>query len=539
MSETITRWQLSENTTLIAVYAWLRLVVAGFLQVLFVFYSGADLGRESPQLFSQVVKIYLVLILLAAIYLQHRRGAVNVVMIVASFIVDIVALIFLTHASGGIGSGLPNLLVVVVSIAAILLGPRLAIFIAALAALCILLEMTYRSLYLEFFSSGFLLAGLYGMAFFAASLLISNIASRLRITQQLAIVRAADVAKLQQLNQLVVERLRTGLIVLDWHGQILMVNRAAKDLIFTMHNHDAVPGGLAVLPAAIKQVFDSWCVDRSVQPQPLRLQPSANELQISFTSLSDQPEGDVLAFVDDQTELSQRAQQMKLASLGRFAASIAHEIRNPLGAISHAAQLLSESEVLDEQDKQLSTIIQNHCLRMNRVIENVLQLSRRHQARQEIFSVKEWLEKFIGEFAQSQSTRPDLRISVTDDLMIKFDQDHLAQIMNNLVDNALRYSQQKTGIRQAEIIVYQNLDNGLPCIDVLDYGHGIADSDRHKLFEPFFTTEAKGNGLGLFLCRQLCEANQALITWLKTPDQKSCFRIVLAHPDRRSWVSMN
>ena len=69
MSETITRWQLSENTTLIAVYAWLRLVVAGFLQVLFVFYSGADLGRESPQLFSQVVKIYLVLILLAAIYL--------------------------------------------------------------------------------------------------------------------------------------------------------------------------------------------------------------------------------------------------------------------------------------------------------------------------------------------------------------------------------------------------------------------------------------------------------------------------------------
>ena len=111
--------------------------------------------------------------------------------------------------------------------------------------------------------------------------------------------------------------------------------------------------------------------------------------------------------------------------------------------------------------------------------------------------------------------------------------------MTNLFDNALRYSEQKTAIRQAEIKAYKNPDNGLPCIDVLDCGEGIAESDRHKIFEPFFTTEAKGNGLGLYLCRQLCEANQALIAWLKTPDDKSCFRIMLAHPDRRSWVSIN
>jgi two-component system sensor histidine kinase PilS (NtrC family) len=534
-----TRWQLSENSALIGVYAWLRLLIAVLL-LLFSFYPGApDLGSDFPKLFERVAWSYCAIALVAGFYLQSQRGNVSIVMIVVSFMIDITALVLMAHASGGISSGLPTLLVVLSSIAAILLGPRLAVFIAALASLAILLEMVYRSLYVEFFSGGFLLAGLYGMACFAACLLILHIASRLRVSQQLAISRAEDVAKLQHLNQLVVERLRTGLMVLDWHGQILMANRAAKELIFTSQDNESIRGGLAVLPPAIKILFDLWLKDSRVQPMPLRLRSNVHKLQISFTPLSDQQQGDVLVFVEDQTELSQRAQQMKLASLGRFSASIAHEIRNPLGAISHAAQLLSESEALDDQDRQLSDIIQNHCLRMNRIVENVLQLSRRHQANQSTFVVAAWIEKFLLEFRQSKSEKLDIRISIAPTMVVKFDPDHLSQIMNNLLDNALRYSYLKTGSWQADVVAYQNPENGLPCVDVIDYGDGVMDEDSDKIFEPFFTTENTGNGLGLYLCRQLCEANQASINWLRTSHGESCFRILFAHPDRRGWVSTN
>lgn len=537
MMQTTTRWQLSENSALISVYAWLRLIIAAILLLLYLFYSNVpDLGSEFPQIFYPTSMAYFIVALIAAFYLHFIREKVSIVVVLSSFLIDIAAIILMAHASGGVGSGLPTMLVVMSSIAAILLGPRLAVFIAALASLAILFETSYRALYLVPSSRGSMLAGLYGMACFAASLLISNISSRLRDSQQLAQKRAADVEKLQFLNQLVIERLRTGLMVLDWHGQLLMANGAAKKLIFS-HQNGIGNEWPVRLPDEIKILFEQWRSDPRNQPHSLRLASGAPYLQINFTSLSHQPEGDVLAFIEDQTELSQRAQQMKLASLGRFSASIAHEIRNPLGAISHAAQLLAESVQLDEQDKQLSDIIQKHCLRMNRVIESVLKLSRRQNVKQSQFLLDEWLNKFLGEFGQSKHDSQDVQVDASSGLSVKFDSDHLVQIMNNLIDNGLRYSELKTSVRRVLIKAYAYPDNQLACIDVIDYGNGIAEEDCEKIFEPFFTTEAQGNGLGLYLCRQLCEANQATIHWLRNTEGQSCFQILFAHPERRGWIA--
>jgi two-component system sensor histidine kinase PilS (NtrC family) len=243
--------------------------------------------------------------------------------------------------------------------------------------------------------------------------------------------------------------------------------------------------------------------------------------------------GPILVFLEDASLMNARVQQSKLASLGRLSASIAHEIRNPVGAMSHAGQLLAESEGLSQDDLRLTDIIRTHADRVSGIIENVLQLSRRESSKSERFLLKPWLQDFTSEFSRTLELQEgELAVTdVPDDLEVRMDPTHLRQVLWNLCDNAVKYASETGGIL-VELQAGQMQRTGRPFLEVLDQGHGVDPATIDKIFEPFFTDRSGGTGLGLYISRELCELNRATLVYQPRTPGGSIFRIVFADPDR-------
>ncbi|RYG10834.1 MAG: HAMP domain-containing histidine kinase, partial [Chitinophagaceae bacterium] len=274
----------------------------------------------------------------------------------------------------------------------------------------------------------------------------------------------------------------------------------------------------------------------SKNPSPiLRLSnENGDEVKVNFAKLEPGKDSHTLIFLEDNRAITQQAQQLKLASLGRLTASIAHEIRNPIGAISHASQLLSEDSGLAASDKRLIEIIHSHTKRVNQIIENVLQLSRRRLSTPQIIQLHKWLPKFIEDYIanKSPSEKPHIDCLTADGISAKFDVGQLQQVLTNLCDNGLRYSKPPAGGAQLVLESGVDIHTQQPFIKVIDFGPGILEENKTHLFEPFFTTENTGSGLGLYICKEICEANQALISYTHTQEGLSCFHIQLAHPEK-------
>jgi two-component system sensor histidine kinase PilS (NtrC family) len=244
-------------------------------------------------------------------------------------------------------------------------------------------------------------------------------------------------------------------------------------------------------------------------------------------------DGPVLVFLEDASLMNARVQQSKLASLGRLSASIAHEIRNPVGAMSHAGQLLAESEALTEDDLRLTEIIRTHAERVSHIVDNVLQLSRRESSRPEQFLLRPWLEDFADEFSRTLELQEgELSLGdVPGDLDVRMDPSHLRQVLWNLCDNAVKYASETGGIL-VELQAGWMQRTGRPYLEVLDHGHGVESDTVDKIFEPFFTARKGGTGLGLYISRELCELNRATLVYQARATGGSIFRIVFADPSR-------
>ena len=256
-----------------------------------------------------------------------------------------------------------------------------------------------------------------------------------------------------------------------------------------------------------------------------------------FAHLGKDNDSGTLIFLEDMAAVAQQAQQLKLASLGRLTASIAHEIRNPLGAISHAGQLLAESSHLDKSEARLTEIIQDHSQRVNTIIENVMQLNRRDRSNPEEIELNQWLASFVDDFCLNEAIlHSQIHHTPIDDInIIRFDDSQLQQILINLCQNGLRHGDQDSRPQlwlQCGIIKESNT----PYLEVIDNGKGIDATLAEHIFEPFFTTAANGSGLGLYISRELCESNQAHLNYISSPDSGSCFRITFADPRRRQVI---
>ncbi|HSW14814.1 MAG TPA: ATP-binding protein, partial [Solimonas sp.] len=235
------------------------------------------------------------------------------------------------------------------------------------------------------------------------------------------------------------------------------------------------------------------------------------------------PQAPLLVLLDSAALLREQAQQIKLAALGRLSASIAHEIRNPLSAITHAGQLLAEASEIQPDNQRLLGMIQRHAGRIDKIVRDVLELSRRDDAEQEELPLREWLLRTLTLYQEGypQSARPIEMLDVPASIGVRFAPGHLQQVLFNLWDNSFEH-----GGPAARVLMHaERLDNGRIYLEVADNGPGIADDLSDKIFEPFFTTHSAGTGLGLYLARELCEYNRGKLQLLSQA-RGACFRIL-------------
>ncbi len=472
---------------------------------------------------------FIALLLLAGFQPRQRH-------ITLSILADILVMHGLLLASSGITNGLANLVIVAVAAGNILTPTRMGTFYAALAAICSLGISGWAVITINESADDIVRAGSLGILYFATAVILQGITRRMIRSEALASSRARSIAELEQINQQIIQRMRTGILVLDRHGYIRLANAAAEELLFGAASHQAGESGHhRELPPPLKRGLELWLRTPGRRIEPFQPSNTSPLLQASLTQL-DQDQGDlILVFIEDMSKVTQQAQQMKLASLGRLTAGIAHEIRNPLGAISHAAQLMEESPNLDKGDQQMLDIIRRHSRRVNGIIENVLDLSRRRAADTELVDVASWLEEFRQDFLQTLDDDTPVQIELFCDDAIpaaRFDKSQVEQVLVNLCDNGLRYSKQHSGQNRIQLAAGTSADGERAFVDVKDFGPGIAPEHRNSVFEPFFTTDKSGTGLGLYLARELCEANQAHLSLVEDGEPGCRFRITFAHPGR-------
>lgn len=514
---------------LLLFFHFYRLGLALFLLAMLYFdqFILATNNVSTQQTLGIQILLYVVLFVIGLWLAQQRNN--HQATLVAIFVSDVVMLTLIIRSSGGIAAGFGNLVLVSVSTGAAFLTLRNSLLLAAVAAIGIVYSEIQLGIGEQ--QQFFLQAAMLGLAFFGVTFVIQFILRRARISEELAKAHADNILDLQAVNSMVLERMRTGIVVCSPSGMVRMVNHAAMILM----TNDADSHTIKNIPAVLLERLQSWQAGDDTSLSPLRFDRDLPDVTLSFAALQNTPTSEVVVFMEDTSHTRQQAQQLKLASLGRLTASIAHEIRNPLGAISHAAQLLDESPGMDATDNRMLSIIQLHTQRMNGIIENVLQLSRNTKSTPEYFLLAPWLLQFESDYHELDSTA-HFNIRCPQDLAIRFDQGQLQQVIQNLVNNGLRYSRQRNLVGTISIEAGILNANDQPYLDIVDNGPGLDTEQEAHIFEPFFTTEKIGTGLGLFLCKELCEANQARLEWvspLRTEPLGCRFRILFVHPLRQ------
>jgi two-component system, NtrC family, sensor histidine kinase PilS len=504
------------------------------LVLLGLFYLGGARGIavNSPQLFFGAAVSYLCFGLGNVIFVRRRLTNVNVQTLLQAT-VDMCVLVLLLHACGGVASGLGLLFLVPVGSLAFLLPPRSALFLAAVAAIVVLADTIWQQLGGHTDITAYATAGLLGAVLFTIAAGASFVASRMRESEDLVRQKDVDLANLAELSQYIVQHLRESLLVVDAADRIRLINESAAEILGDDH---AVPGALVgeVSPRLLYSLATWRQVERGENPpSSFVAADGARVIQPHFAPLGGMSPGPTLIFLEDTSLMAERVQQGKLAALGRLSASIAHEIRNPVGAMSHAGQLLAESPSIGPDERRLTDIIRNNSERVSTIINNVLQLSRREATKMSRLTIGDWIEDFLSEFCETMQV-PRSRIGFyeeSDDLEVRFDPSHLHQVVWNLCDNALKYGEMRGGI-SIEIKLGRLNPSNRPYLEVADRGPGIDSQAVDRIFEPFFTGRKGGTGLGLFIARELCQLNRAVLLYDPRDGDGSVFRIVFSDPQR-------
>ncbi len=500
-------------------FALARVLIASAL-ALIVAAFGAPLGGtiERGAQALAVALIYFVLAAALAIVTLYVRRHFRL-QVATQLAVDLLVVTALVAVSGGIRGGMMILYLLPLAGGALLLPATAAFFVCSLAVIALLLDALVRGLAADARESTIFQAGLYGAALFAITALLSLLATRLAAQERLAVRRGRDLENQLEINRLVIGQMEQGVLVLDAEARVRANNRASRKLL-AMHPDAQLTGRqLAEFPALrpLARAFVEWMDSERARGSwsdtmlsgPIGAAPAPAELRLRarFARPTAETSDEFVIFLEDVRAFEERAQQLKLAAMGRLTASIAHEIRNPLAAISHAGQMLGEEADAPLQQR-LAVIVRENTQRLNRLVEDVLRVARREPPLGDEIDLADFLAPWRDEFERDRSLIPGrVDIAAVSGLRIKFEQSHLRQILFNLVDNALRYASENKNAVQ--VLAERAVDDGGRVqLWVFDDGPGVTLDARGALFEPFYTTHARGTGLGLFIAREFCLANR-------------------------------
>lgn len=526
-----------------------RLVLATLLLAAFAVDEQNRLfGKQDPRLFLGAASMYMALAVIAIAGGFWRRPPL-VVQAHLQLLADLAALTVMINASGGLTSSLNSLLIAAVAAGGILLPLSSALLGAALGFFLLTgswlvdrwqaaqaFARAGRGMsdwigllnQIDNATDDWVRLGILGAVLFIAAGLTHTLAERARRSEALARQRTVELLEVAELNQGIIRHLQNGVVVVDAAGQIQLLNDTAQTLLDAPAATPGIP--LDALSPPLAQRLADWRLRNSLESPAFRPAEHRPELIPRFTRLSGRQAANILILLEDSDQVAERLQQIKLAALGRLTAGIAHEIRNPLAAIGHAAQLLEEADGLNVHRRRLARIIYDNVKRANRIIGDVLDLARRDRGKPERLALRPWLEAFSQEFLRGpEGPMPDWRHTVEPaDLAVSFDPHQLRQVLWNLCANACQHGVKPGATPHLELRAHLESGRSRPIMDVRDAGSGVAAEHISHLFEPFFTTRAKGTGLGLYLARELCEANRAHLQYLPNASGGSCFRIAFA-----------
>ena len=480
------------------------------------------LGALVPHMFVLACLLYLMVGGFLIITTQSRWPRFEI-QVSGQVFADIFLLTVLMYSSGGVVSGLGLLVLVTLAASSLIARGKLAMFHASIATIAVLFEETYLSYSPGASTSGnYLQAALLSTTYFAVAGLAYYLVKRLSVSEAIAQRQRVDLANLDTVNRLVIQDMQDGVIVVDGNNRIRQINSQAERLLGPLPGRrgeitiDVYSTGLAARIA-------EWRESGDISLLPLRAPSSNRSFRTRITPIGTKRALGAVIFLEDLSRLQAQAQQIKLAALGRLTANIAHEIRNPLSSIGHATQLLQEDDAFDATQKRLLEIINDNTFRLDRMVQDILQLNRKDRGQAETLQLAAYLDLFSQEFSHTEHLPPDLfQIEVDPSLAIEFDRYHLHQVLWNVCRNASRYCQHLPG--SIHLIAQQPPAENVIQLDIIDDGPGVASAIQTQLFEPFFTTESTGTGLGLYIARQLAEANNATLDYIDNP-QGGQFRL--------------
>ena len=514
-----------DRSRVFAVYNVYRLVIGSVLFALFLS-TAADQAAGESYLNQQLMGAgLLVLSSIILAFIATRTPLDSEPGIFSILLLDVLATTLIAHPNAVLGGGFSALYLVTVAAASLLLRDRqLATLVAALATLSILVDTVFHLATDTSAQGGLLAAGLRGILIFVVSWIGQIVTANMTVAEQRALEATSEAERLQELNDEILEHMQTGILAVSRDDQVRAVNDAARDLLNLGHR-----GAQAVesIDPNLALALEEWRAGGGQRPQPFQPKGVARTLLPRFTSIDETRAGEALLFIDDYTPMRQFAQSLKLNSLGRLTGSIAHEIRNPLAAVSNAVQLLAENPNMNESDRALTSIMLNNTQRINDTVNHVLELSRRVPPDFKALNLDTWVPDYLEEFKEGRADQPTIYLQQETPISITADEKQLKRVLDNLLDNALRHSELKTGQLEAHLAVSASPSSNLCHLDIIDFGDGVPESSQSRLFEPFFTTMASGTGLGLYLCKELCESNGADLRYRRTDAGESAFRVSL------------
>jgi two-component system sensor histidine kinase PilS (NtrC family) len=513
-----------------------RLLISGlFVTFYFTGTPFPQLASHNPSLFYGASGSYLIAALIFGIMIRLRKPDFNL-QIHTQIFTDIIFTTLLMHSSGGVQSGLGTLIIISIAGGSIVIRGRHSLLFASVASLAVLYEVYYSELEGVYLTGNSLQAGILGVTFFTTAIITHFVARHIRESEALALERGVDLANMSQLTEHIIQRMQTGILVIDQHNRLRLINESAWHML----NMPSIMNNpyLAAVNQELNNTYTNWLNNNDLASSPLQVSPEYPNLLPRFAQLNQEKDPATLIFLEDASAMSREAQQLQLAALGRLTASIAHEIRNPLGAISHAGQLLAESPNMDDADLRLTQIIADHSKRVNTIIENVMQLGRGNQSYPQLVELESYLDTFLNDFiAGNKAQREDFLIQTQQgDIKIHFDPSHLQQILTNLCENGIRHTDDNKENKEPYKIEFHagiSENNNRPYLDIIDHGTGIDAETAAHIFEPFYTTAETGTGLGLYISRELAECNQAHLTLLHSNEEGSCFRLTFSDPRRQ------
>ncbi len=524
-----TSWPLSESITRKVVnYLNLYRLVITLLLCISHFSGLMDTGKVGGRLDLAGIVLLVYLIFAVLHLLNAKRLNVNFYRLAAfSLTTDIAFLSILVIIFGGIDGGFGILLVFTSGVAAVLLPLRMALLMASVASLAMIGTSLWNYQPLPSSAQSLIQAGLYSVTAMISVVIANQLAYWARDYRLIAEKRKATLTELEQVNELIIRRMRTGVIAVDETNMIRVMNESAW---FLMGSPPVRQRSLRSLSPRLEHGLSDWKNETTADPKPVILEPSQAQVLPSFVSLPSDIGIGALIILNDNNVVARRAVELSVNSLAKLSGSIAHEIRNPLAALNHASQLLEESPQIRLAEMRLIHIIQNHAKRMNGIVENILQLSRREQSRPELVPLHSFLPEFANEFQTSQINRAlDFQAAIdTEETYVLYDKSQLSQCLWKLLDNAVDHASRDKSIPRVRLALSRDEESGFCTVTIADNGPGISKAQLSKIFEPFYTTRKEGSGLGLYIARQLCEANQAELTVDSEPGEGAFFHIRLA-----------